>query len=338
VSTPAPGHDPGHELSWGDYVAWLVETHGSLSAVAKKLSAHRAWSDDAGSIERALRRLRGRGQSDGGTWGERALGVFGLPGGVDARLRWMGAYHSRFTDLPLPLCRDLLRVWDRPPMTDSKIASTWLALGHATSALRGNEPLLAVDHLRRASATRKHAPAEARIELLLVEAFVASRTDKEKASALLDDADPLLDEPMPAYDRACLRARLVDQRAYDLSKRREYAEAEALYRTIPTEGAPPFARCRRASGLAHARLSLGHREEAIALSREACDHAGDGGHLRLRAMSLSMLARALGEDEGKDAHRRAVEIARALDDEGLRLRFTGSDHAAPGWERRDRIR
>ncbi len=318
-----PGQDPGQGLSWADYVAWLVESHGSLAATAKRLAAHRAWSDDAATIERALRRLRTRGQRDGGTWGERALLVFGLPGGVDARVRWMGAYHSRFTDLPLPLCRDLLRVWDRPPVTDSKSASVWLALGQASCALRANEASVADDQLRRATASRKHAPVAAQIELLLVTAFVASRTAKERVAGLLDEADALLGDEMPPNDRACLRARLVDQRAYVLSRAGAHAEAEALYRTTPVEGAPPFALCRRSTGLAHARLMLGHRDEAIALAREACNHAGDGGHLRLRAMSLSLLARALGEAEGADARRRALAIAQSLEDEGLRLRFVG---------------
>ena len=50
-----PGQEPGHGFSWGDYVEWLVESHGSLAAVAERLSALRAYQEDAGSIERALR-------------------------------------------------------------------------------------------------------------------------------------------------------------------------------------------------------------------------------------------------------------------------------------------
>jgi hypothetical protein len=53
-------------LSWGDCVAWLVELHGTLAATAERLAAHRGYVDDAGSVERALRRLRARGQQDGG--------------------------------------------------------------------------------------------------------------------------------------------------------------------------------------------------------------------------------------------------------------------------------
>src|SRR5689334_3427728 len=112
----APGRDPGQPggpgFSWGEHVAWLVERHGSLSAVAERVAALRGYTDDVASIERALRRLRARGQLGGGAWGERVLAAFGLPDAVDARARWMGAYHSRFTDLPLPVCQDLVRLWD----------------------------------------------------------------------------------------------------------------------------------------------------------------------------------------------------------------------------------
>ncbi|XXY45960.1 hypothetical protein WME91_38750 [Sorangium sp. So ce269] len=56
-------------------------------------------------------------------------------------------------------------------------------------------------------------------------------------------------------------------------------------------------------------------------SREACRHAGDGGHMRMRAMALNMLARIVGGEEGAEARRRAMAIANELEDEVLRLRF-----------------
>lgn len=331
----APGHDPGQApaaFSWAEYVAWIVDRHGSLAAAAERLAALRGYRDDAASIERALRRLRGRGQRDGGTWGARALGAFGLPDAVDARARWMGAYHSRFTDLPVPVCQDLLRLWDRPPVSDSPIAAVWLALAHTSAALRSADPAAAEPHLRRARASLRHAPPEARAELLLTEAFVQSRADAARVPALLDQVEPLFTEAMPALDRACLFARWIDQRAYELNKARDArrpdpAAAEALYRRIPVEGAPAFALCRRANGLAYALWKQGHRDEGAALAREAVRHAGDGGHLRLRAMALRMVARIAGGEEGAEALRRALAIAAALDDEGLRLRFTGAARA-----------
>jgi hypothetical protein len=66
---------------------------------------------------------------------------------------------------------------------------------------------------------------------------------------------------------------------------------------------------------------MDRRDEAIAHARDAVRHAGDGGHLRLRAMALSMLGRILGGREGDDAKARAVAIVTSLDDEALRLRF-----------------
>jgi hypothetical protein len=329
VTAPAPGHAPGHGppagFSWGDYVAWLVERQGSLAAAADRIAALGAYAEDAASIERGLRRLRARGHLEGGRWGARALAAFGLPDALDERARWMGAYHSRFTDLPLPLCQDLLRLWDRPPLSDSP-ASVWLALGHATCALRGGEHEGALAHLRRARASFGRASPAARVELLLTEAFVASRSDRDRVVPLLAEAEPLLGLEMPAYDRACLHARWVDQCAYERNHRQgdratDYAAAEALYRGIPTENAPSFALCRRANGLAFARWKRGAVDEGAALAREACRHAGDGGHLRLRAMSLTMLARIVGGPEGERARARALAIAASLDDEALRLRF-----------------
>ncbi|MEP7120675.1 MAG: hypothetical protein ABJE95_07195 [Byssovorax sp.] len=330
MTSAAPGHDPGHAsppgFSWGDHLAWLVETHGSLAAVAARLSALRGYADDADSVERALRRLRGRGHQDGGAWGARALAAFGLPEAVDARARWMGAYHSRFTDLPVPLCQDLVRLWDRPPVSEAPSARVWLAIAHASCALRLADPGSATTHLRRARAVRAQAPPEARVELLLAEAFVASREDPALVPALLAEAEALLALEMPAHDRACLHARWIDQLAYERNKGRDGAPpdpaaAEALYRTIAVDSSPSFARCRRANGLAYARWKQGHRDEGAAFAREACRHAGDGGHLRLRAMALSMLARIVGGAEGEAARARALSIAADLSDEALRLRF-----------------
>lgn len=317
----APGHESGHDLSWREYVDWLVEEHGSLTAAATRLSKHRAYTDDIGSIERALRRLRGRKQEAGGIWGQRALAAFGLPDAAEARAKWMGQYHSRFTDLPVPLCIDLVRLWDRPPISEAPRAAAWLALAHASCALRNADFDAAEKHIARARAAK--GPSEARAETALVEAFVASRRNASLVAALLDEAESYLDKAMLEDDRACLRARLVDQRAYPLNRAGDYAAAEKLFESLPSEG-PPFALYRRASGLSYAAWKA-YRDEkkAAARAREACDHAGDGGHLRLRAMALQALARILGEknNEAKLAKSRAAAIANSLDDEALRLRF-----------------
>lgn len=334
-ATPMPGHGTGQApagFTWDDYVAWLVERQGSLTAVAERLSALRGYEDDVGSIERALRRLRARGQRDGGTWGARALAAFGLPDVLGERTRWMGAYHSRFTDLPLPLCLDLLRLWDRPPVSEDPTSHIFLALARATCALRADDRPAAQTHLERVRPLLARAPAEARAEHRLAEAFIASRDEPARVPALLADVEPLLAEPMPAHDRACLLARWIDQRAFELNRARDDrppdpAAAEALYRRLPEDG-PAFARARRANGLAYARWKQGFTDEGAALAREACRHAGDGGHTRMRAMALNMLARIVGGDEGAEARRRALAIAHELDDEVLRLRFERRARAA----------
>jgi hypothetical protein len=320
VDDDAPGHDPGHGFSWAEYVDWLVHERGSLAGVAKALGAHRAWQEDVVSIERALRRLRTRGQLDGGQWGERALAMFGLPGAIDARVQWIGAYHSRFTDLPVPVCEDLIRVWDRPPVNTSIAGACWLAAAHATLCLRRNEVAAAAGHIARAP--RKRAPAEARIELTLIEAFIVSRKDEAAATVLLEGLTPL----MKQTSNENLRARWIDQRAYSLSRANKHVEAVALYSSIPANG-PPFARCRRENGLAYAKWKLKKQEAAITHAHEACAAAGDGGHVRLRAMALSVLGKVLGAPDGDEAQRRAQAIATALHDEGLRLRF--ERHRAP---------
>ncbi|MFO0646597.1 MAG: hypothetical protein U0326_10195, partial [Polyangiales bacterium] len=174
----------------------------------------------------------------------------------------------------------------------------------------------------------KRCPVAAQAELLLTEAFVASRNEHDRVDALLTEAGALLDHVTELDDRACLHARWIDQEAWQWNKGRrgpaDARAAEALYLSLADEGAPPFARCRRASGLAYCAWRLGRGDEAIAHARAAIDHAGDGGHLRLRAMSLQMLARVGHGDEAAAASRRAKAIAAQLDDEALRLRFERS--------------
>ena len=126
-------------FGWEAYVGWIAERAGSLAAAADRIAAARGHVEDVGTVERALRRLRGRGATAGGKWGERALRVFGLPDDISAKLRWMGAYHSRFTDLAVPLCEDLVRLWDRPPVSESAAARVWLDLARVTVLLRRHE-------------------------------------------------------------------------------------------------------------------------------------------------------------------------------------------------------
>jgi tetratricopeptide (TPR) repeat protein len=329
-----PGQKSGHSdstppgFAWGDLVAALVEEHGSLAQVAWRLVEQGGGAGDVASVERALRRLRTRGQRDGGAWGARLLRHFGVPRSVEARLRWMGLYHSPFNDLPLPVCLDLVRLWDRPPASESR-ARLWLQLARASCALRQRAFDEARVLLEAAAGQGRAADAAARVELALARGYVASRlSGAAEVDAALDEAEATLAEAratLEAPDRACFVARLADQRAYQLNHRGDAARALAIYAALPTEDVHPFASYRRDAGLAWGAFRAGRRDEARALAERACRHAGDGGYVRLRAMGLLLLARILDGAEAADALRRARAIATRLDDAELLARADRAD-------------
>lgn len=288
---PPPGHNSGHESSepssaeipagytWADFIEALVAAEGSLTAIAQKLFARGTETDDVNSVERALRRLRSRGQRDGGVWGQRLLRAFGMPQSVEARLRWMGVYHSPFNDLPVGLCLDLLRVWDRPPVSESK-ARVYLQLGFASASLRLREFTAARAHLAAArSGLATSQEGAALVEHALSLAYLESREARDKVPNLLDEAERAL-------------------AAADL----EAGERAASYR--------------REAGLAYGKHALGDREAALRHAQAAIRHAGDGGFVRLRVMGLLLEARILGS-EGKQSLERAHAIALRLGDEEL---------------------
>ena len=303
------GHTPG--LTWGEYLQLLVEEHGTLTQVAWKLIEH---GDDVANLERDLLRLRTRGQRDGGAWGQRLLRAFGVPQSIVARVRWLGLYHSPFSDLPLSLCLDQLRLWDRPPLVNSR-ARVWLHLGFASTALRQRRFADAASQLGRAEALANDA--DARLEAALQGAYLASRDDTTQVAPLLERAEALLPAIATIDDRACFAARLVDQRAFALNRAQDYSTALALYRTLPATDTHPFASYRRDAGIAYGLWRTGDRPQAIVHATRAIAHAGDGGYLRLRAMGLLMLAR-VADDAGALA--RAEAIARRLDDAELASR------------------
>jgi hypothetical protein len=296
----------------------MIATAGTLTAAADKLCAQRGYQDDIGSVERALRRLRRRGTADGGTWGTRAVALFGLPDAVDARIRMLGQYHSRIADLPRTMCEDLLRAWDKPPITDAKAGRAWLAVARATLSLRGADLDRAIAHLDRARSDLRDGPAAARFEALLARSYVASRRNPLAVAAYLAEAEQLIDTIADLSERACLRARWADHAAYELNRAGKHADAEALYRAMQDDPTtPPFARARRASGIAYARHAQQHAD-AAQFALAAAEHAGDGGHLRARAMALQLHARITG-DAG--SHQRALAIANHLEDATLLGRF-----------------
>jgi len=323
-----PGQEPGHDvhsLNWADYLDDLIAARGSLAAVALHLAERRGFAEDVESVERGLRRLRTRAHQSGGVWGQRTLRCFGLPTDVGARIRWMGQYHSRFTDLPASICAELLRPWDRPPVSDSP-SRIWILLGSVGLGLR--QRLDVSGPLGQAALLANKAELAAHIELRLVEAFAWGRSDPEAstraiahAGALLDSADP---GSMHEDDRACLFARWIDQRAYPLNRPSEgppdHAAAVKLYERIDPAG-PAFARCRRENGLGWSRLKLGERAAAEAHAHASVEAAGDRGSLRLRAMALRLLAAATQGEASERAMIRARTIARDLEDQALAMRL-----------------
>lgn len=323
---PRRGQDPGHAaaaatpgaaLDWAAYLDGLVAEHGTLAAVAERLAAARAHRDDVESIARALRRLRARGSRAGGTWGERLIATCGLPQPVEARLRFMGSYHARFVDLPLPLCADLVALWDRPPTSDSRGGRAWLSLARAILAMRAQRPADAAVHLATAARVADADP-RARIEVALGQANLDSRAAPGVVPAALAPVERWLAD-LAGDDAACLRARWVGQVAHAWNHAGKLDDALALHAALPDDATTPaFARSRRANGLAYGLHRLGRRTDALAEARRAATFAGDAGHVRLRAMALLMIARIAGATaEGRDAHARAAAIADALADATL---------------------
>lgn len=322
-----PGQESGQArqaFDWADFVDRVIAERGSLALAALHLAERRAFEEDLGSVERGLRRLRERGNKDGGVWGQRALRCFGLPAAVDDRIRWMGQYHTRFTDLPASLCDELLRPWDRPPVSESP-ARIWVLLGHASLALRRRQDPRAM--LEQAALVAGQAELAARIELALVEAYAWGRSDPPAAREAVARAGGLLErggEPIHANDKACLFARWIDHEAYPLNKpgggEAKHEAAAALYQRIPIDG-PLFATCRRENGLGWTYLQLGDSERARGHAIASVRAAGDAGSLRMRAMALNLLGACTQGEEASEAKGRAREIARQLEDEALLVRF-----------------
>jgi hypothetical protein len=318
-----PGQNGG-QPTWDVILDALVREHGSLSAICERLAQTLGWREDVESIARALRRLRGRGTLSGGKWGARLLATFGLPKDVGARLRFMGSYHSRFVDLPVPVCTDLVQLWDRPPIGESRSGRLWLSLARASLALRAKDGELAREHLATAGASATGDPA-AQIELALGQALLESRSGIGPPR-VLDDVPALLTQ-VAGDDAECLRARYVGQVSHGLNRTGHVARAEALHLALPDSSTTaPFARSRRANGIAYGRFRQGDLPAALHHARLAARYAGDAGHVRLRAMALLMVARVSpAGPEADDARARARKIARALEDETLLARCDASE-------------
>ncbi|MFT3713744.1 MAG: hypothetical protein QM817_39295 [Archangium sp.] len=301
--------------TWERYVETLILEHGGLTALTQLLirraGKNTELPDDPGSIERALRRLRSRGNEPGGQYGRWLLKHFGVPAPLEQTAKWMGQYHSRFSDLPRSLRESQLWLWDRPPIAESS-AGGWIQLGLASVALERGEFAVAAERQKRAAGLSGAGRVEA--ELL------AARLESQQGVDVFERlrrVEALVAELPRGADRECYRARVLDQLAYAHShaKPARHAEARKLYASIADDDSTAaFARFRRHHGLAYCEWKLGRTARAARHAELAAEHAGDAGLLRFRAQALSLLA-AIAPKRAKALETRIKSIRAATFDE-----------------------
>ncbi len=300
---------PDIGCSWERYLSLLVSAHGGWTALTQTL-VRRAGPDaglpvDPGSIERALRRLRTKGNAPGGQYGVWLIRHFGVPTPLEETARWMGQYHSRFSDLPVSLRETQLWLWDRPPISESP-AAAWIHLGLASVALRRNDFEAA---RARLSAVTSPSPL-ARIEADLLAGRLAFGLDR---AAILASVGKQVEALPPSEDRDCYYARWADQHAYHLiHTENRLPEAKTVYSSIPSDTPALFAQFRRHHGLAYCHWKLDDNPTAVHHATLAIQHAGDAGLLRFRVMALQLLAH-ISPDNAPTLRHRADQIATTLE-------------------------
>lgn len=330
------GHDSGHSLpplafTWAQLVDHLAAERGGLTELARHLldiaPSGAQLSADPLTIERGLRRLRQQGNTPGNKYGRLLLRHYGVPRSIASWARELGQYHSRSSDLPVSLRRDQLRLWDCPPIGESPKVAVWIQLALASVSHREGDTAQLEQRLSLARLLIPHAEPAALSELALFEARLAlDRGDEEGCTDALARAEQLLAR-LQAQERGCYLARLQDQRAYRASRGwRDHPERLILamnhYEALPQEG-EPFVLFRREHGRAWCLLRLGRLVEAREAAALACQHAGDGGFIRLRVMSLGLRAHLEGPEtpEGQTFLQRARQMAERLGDTQLLARL-----------------
>lgn len=312
------GVEPPIGFTWAELVEHHLAAHGSWTALADELARRvRLAGGDAPDLDAAtkgLRRLAKRGQASGGQYGGWMIRCFGVPTDAEAKLRWLAQYHSRFSDLPTSVRRDQLRLWDRPPISESA-AIAWVHVGLASVFHRRRE--LEPMRERLAAALRSAANPLARMESGLLDArAVSDAGDLAGSAARLDEVEAHLDHD--DEEHVPYRARLAGQRSYLLTRVSDdparFATARALFEAVPDDSEIPFVNYRRTAGLAYCAWRLGDADEGARLAREAAEHAADGGLVRFRVMALNMLARMTKGEEARALRRRAGRLARSIED------------------------
>lgn len=338
-----PGHDSGHAdprppigLSWESVVLAWVQELGGWSNLSNELvrRGHDEESipTDVTAVEKGLRRLAKREHRPGGQYGRWLTRYFGIPASLEHWARWMGQYHSRFADLPTGVRWQQLSAWDKPPVSETRI-SAWIHIGFASVMLRMGDLTSALARLEMAEGAAAVAGEACLLELMLVRAKLQTDMgDRRGAASTLDEAGALLgDAWLDEDDRLCYHARWISQRAYHLTSphpqpAEAIAEARRLFESIPEEPFVPFVAFRKCNGLAYCAWRLGWQTKALSLARLAEQHAGDGGLVRFRVMSLKLQANIEAESTTSAAHaqkllERAKRLAELLEDADLSERL-----------------
>ncbi len=317
-------------FTWAEYIAAWTQDHGGWTHLADALIRRAGDAvdipQDPQTVERGLRRLARRAHQSGGQYGRWMLRFFGLVSPVEELVKWMGQYHTRFSDLPAALRLEHLTLWNRPPVAESAW-SCWLHVGiahvHASRA-----DLVACDQsLQRAERLAAKAGPAAEIEVSLLRAELETDArDHAAAQIRMDHLDRRLhaEHLQPSDDRV-YRARLQHLRALHhtrplAGRTPDLRQAQALYQGIDEDPYVPFVSFRKAAGLAYCAWQLGDLAEAVQLAERAVEHAGDGGLVRMRVMALNMLSRTLHGARATSVNERARRMAALLEDEDLRDR------------------
>lgn len=332
-----PGHESGHEpdrdggppvgFSWESYVLAFVDEVGGWARLSDELARRAESVDgfpaDVQVVEKGLRRLAKREHKSGGQYGRWMIRFFGIPASLARWAQWMGQFHSRFADLPASLRFEQLSLWDRPPVTESRIAA-WIHIGLASVLLRMRQDADARGRLAMAQRLASQAGSACFLEVLLLQAKLATDDgDRARARQLFDESEAhLRADDLSTEDRACYRARLLGQRAYHLTRPEagsveDVAGALVLFERIDEEPYVPFVAFRKCNGLAYCHWKLGDTEAGLRFAKQAEEHAGDGGFVRFRIMALNLRARMLPEAEAAMVRDRAERLAKLLEDEDL---------------------
>ncbi|HEY6726471.1 MAG TPA: hypothetical protein VI197_20695 [Polyangiaceae bacterium] len=344
----APGHESGHAqpvpahaaaeasappvgFSWETVVLAFVSEAGGWAALSDELLRRTrgvaAVPSDPHVVEKGLRRLAKRGQKPGGQYGRWLLRYFGVPASLERWAEWMGQFHSRFADLPTSLRFEQLNLWDRPPVTESRLAA-WVHVGMASVLLRMRLEIDATRRLELAEASAAQAGTACQVEVALLRAkLLTDAGDRDGSRLLFERIEAWLTAPELSTDaRACYHARLIGQRAYHLTRALPGSEPDVsgaleLFQQIHDEPFIPFVAFRKSNGVAYCRWRLGDTAAGIAEARRALQHAGDGGLVRFRIMALNLLARMLPEAESSAVRQRAETLSRLVEDDDLLRRL-----------------